>query len=365
MSTTVLDGTEQRDLFAQRLMSDMVASMETLGIWLGLQLGLYEAIDRAGTCTAAELASAAAIDRRYAREWLEQQAVAGVLVTTEPCRDAEDRRYELPPPHREVLLDEVSPYYVAPVSSALAGIGRVLPELLAAYRTGAGVQYAAYGQEIRDYIEKANRPMYVNDLAAYWIPAVPQLHARLRAHPPARVADIACGAGWSSIALAQGYPDVRVDGFDLDGESIRRAERNAAAAGVADRVSVAVRDATDPELAGRYDAAMMFEALHDMAKPVAALAAARRLLAPGGCMIIGDEKAAETFTAPGDELERLLYGCSIPHCLPVGRTETPSAATGTVLRPATLRDYARQAGFTRVDVLPIENDLWRFYLLQP
>lgn len=354
---------EQREAFANRLMADAMAAMETLGVWLGLRLSLYAAIDRAGASTADELASNAGIDPRYAREWLEQQAVAGVLVATEG-KDAYGRRYELPQPHREVLLDQVSPYFVAPMSYALAGIAGVLPELLTAYRTGAGVPFAAYGDEIRDSIEQLNRPMFLNDLAAHWIPAVPDLHARLQANPPARVADIACGAGWASIALAQGYPKVLVDGFDLDEESIRRAKRNAAAAGVDDRVHFAVRDAADPGLAGRYDAALLFEALHDMARPVEALTAIRKLLASGGCLIVGDEKVAETFTAPGDEVERLMYGFSMLHCLPASRTETPSAATGTVMRPATLRAYASEAGFREVTVLPVENGMWRFYRLE-
>lgn len=364
MNTPDIDN-EQREAFAQRLVTDLTASFETLGVWLGLRLGLYDALAQAGASTAPELASTAGIDPRYAREWLEQQAVACVLVTTEAGRDADDRRYELPRPHQEVLLDQVSPYFVAPASYALAGIAGVLPELLRAYRSGEGVPFAAYGDEIRDHIEQLNRPMFVNDLAAHWIPAVPDLHTRLRADPPARVADIACGAGWASISLAQAYPKVLIDGFDLDEASILRAKRNAAEAGANDRVSFAVRNAAEPQLAGRYDAAMLFEALHDMARPVEALAAARALLADGGCLIVGDERVAETFTAPGDEVERLMYGFSILHCLPASRTETPSAATGTVMRPATLRAYAAEAGFARVDVLPIENDMWRFYRLEP
>ncbi len=360
-----VDNSEQREGFAHRLIGDLLSSMETLGVWLGLRLGLYDALDRAGSSTAAELASNAGVDPRYAREWLEQQAVAGVLVTTDAGRDAEERRYALPAAHREVLLDEVSPYFVAPASYALAGIAKVLPELLRAYRTGAGVPYAAYGDEIRDHIEQLNRPMFVNDLAEHWIPAVPQLHSRLHSDPPARVADIACGGGWASIALAQRYPKVRVDGFDLDEASIRRAKRNATAAGVDDRVSFTVRDIAESGVTGRYDAALLFEALHDMARPVQALAAIRALLVDGGSLIVGDEKVAEAFTAPGDEVERLMYGFSILHCLPASRTETPSAATGTVLRPATLRNYATQAGFTYVDVLAIESDFWRFYRLVP
>ncbi|MCA1674857.1 MAG: SAM-dependent methyltransferase, partial [Actinobacteria bacterium] len=117
MNSSGIDS-KQREAFAQRLVGDAMASFETLGVWLGLRLGLYDALDRAGVSTAAELASTAGIDVRYAREWLEQQAVAGVLVTTDTERDAEDRRYELPRAHREVLLDQVSPYFLAPMSYA-------------------------------------------------------------------------------------------------------------------------------------------------------------------------------------------------------------------------------------------------------
>lgn len=363
VTVTEIDSYEhQREAMANRLVGDLTASMETLGVWLGTRLGLYAALDRAGSATHAELGASAGIDDRYAREWLEQQAVAGVLVV-DPVQNAEHRRYRLPPAHREVLLDELSPYFLAPASFALAGIARVLPELLSAYRSGGGVPFAAYGEEIRDHIEQLNRPMFANDLASSWIAAVPELHDRLRSDPPARVAEIACGAGWASIALAQAYPTIRVDGFDIDDVSVHRARRHAAEAGVDDRVHFAVRDAADPGLPDSYEAAMIFEALHDLAHPIETLASIRAMLVPGGWLLVGDERANETFSAPGDELERLLYGFSILHCLPASRTETASVATGTVLRPATLRAYGAAAGFRDLQILPVENDMWRFYRL--
>jgi len=363
MTTTDIRFSRQREALANRLVAGLSASMDTLGVWLGLRLGLYAALARIGAATADELAATAGIDARYAGEWLEQQAVAGVLITDDAGRAADERRYDLPAAHGEVLLDEVSPYFVAPATYALAGIARVLPELLAAYRSGAGVPFAAYGEEIRDHIEQLNRPMFVNDLATSWLPAIPELHDRLQADPPARVAEMACGAGWASITLATAYPKIRVDGFDLDPAFVERATRNAAAAGVGDRVSFTVGHAADPKLVGEYQAVMVFEAMHDIARPVEALMAARALLADGGCVIIGDERVADVFTAPGDEVERLMYGFSILHCLPASRTESPSAATGTVLRRSTLSNWANQAGFGQVDVLPIENEMWRFYRL--
>jgi 2-polyprenyl-3-methyl-5-hydroxy-6-metoxy-1,4-benzoquinol methylase len=179
------------------------------------------------------------------------------------------------------------------------------------------------------------------------------------------VADIACGAGWSSIAIALAYPAAEVDGFDLDALSIELARRNAAAAGVADRVRFHLRDAADADLAGGYDLVLICEALHDLSRPVEALRTMRRLANETGAVLVVDERVAETFTAPGDDLERLFYGFSVLCCLPAGMAEQPSAATGTVLRPTTLRRYAREAGFRDAEVLPIEHDLFRLYRLIP
>ena len=128
---------------------------------------------------------------------------------------------------------------------------------------------------------------------------------------------------------------------------------------------VACGDAADPGATGRYDLVMLFETLHDMPDPVAVLRSAARLLASGGAVLVGDEKVADRFTAPGDELERFIYGWSALHCLPASLTEPDSVGTGTVLRPAALRELAHRAGFTNVTVLPVEHDFWRFYRLDP
>jgi 2-polyprenyl-3-methyl-5-hydroxy-6-metoxy-1,4-benzoquinol methylase len=208
--------------------------------------------------------------------------------------------------------------------------------------------------------------MFRHQLAAQWIPALPDIQARLQATDnPARVADLGCGSGWSSIALARAYPSAHIDGIDLDQASIAEARHNAAAAGLTDRVRFECRDAGDPALAGQYDLVTLFETLHDLADPAAALRAAAALLATGGAVLVGDEKVAETFTAPGDELERFNYGWSALHCLPASLTDPTSVATGAVIRPDTVRHFAREAGFSAVTVLPIEHDFWRFYRLDP
>jgi len=179
----------------------------------------------------------------------------------------------------------------------------------------------------------------------------------------ARVADVACGVGWAGISLARAYPNVTVDGFDLDGPSIEIATRNAEEAGLADRVHFEAKDAAEPSLEGRYDLAMVVEAIHDLSHPVAVLSSIRRMLKPGGTLIVADERTEDEFTVPASEMERLFFAYSVLSCLPTAMEDDTSAGTGTVMRRSTFETYAKQAGFDGVSVLPIEHDFLRFYRL--
>jgi len=356
---------QRRDALVERIFESSVGFMELLSIYIGDRLGLYGALADNGEATAAELASATGTHERYVREWLEQQAVAGILEVEDEKAEPEVRSYRLPEGHQDVLLERDSLSYLAPLAQQMVGVSRPLPALLEAFRTGGGVSYAEYGADMREGIAYGNRAMFVNLMGTEWLPSIPDVHERLQADPPARVADIGCGTGWSSIAIARAYPRARVDGFDLDESSVAEARTNAEAEALADRVAFHLRDAADPALSGRYDLAIAFECIHDMSRPVEALQAMRSLTGEDGAALVVDERVAESFGAPSDEIERLMYGYSVLHCLPVGMAEQPSAGTGTVMRPAILRRYATQAGYRDVEVLPIENALWRFYRLVP
>jgi hypothetical protein len=191
-TTTELD---TREVLAGRLVDGLTQAMEMFGVYLGVELGLYRALDELGSATEGELAGHAGVAVRYAREWLEQQAVAGYLACDDPGQPAERRRFRLPEGHAEVLVDADSPFHAAPLALALAGTAGVLPRLLEAYRDGGGVAYADFGRGIRDGIAAANRPMFLHELASAWLPAVPDLHRRLRSAPPPRVLDLGCGLG--------------------------------------------------------------------------------------------------------------------------------------------------------------------------
>jgi 2-polyprenyl-3-methyl-5-hydroxy-6-metoxy-1,4-benzoquinol methylase len=344
-----------------RLLQSTIDALELFGIYLGKELGLYDVLKSGRRVSAPELANAAGIDARYAREWLEQQAVAGFLSVERASVAADERRYWLPAAHAHVLASEDHPAHLAPLAQMVAGIGGALERVAAAYRTGDGVAYTHFGAAFRKGQAGINRPAFLTDLVTRWIPAAPDLYAALRSSR-LRVADVGCGAGWSTIAMARAFPDAEVVGFDADEASVADARENAAAHGV--RVGFEVRDAETLAERGPFDVVLVLEALHDMARPGDALRSFAQSLVPGGSVIVADEKVSDHFHAPADDIERLMYGWSIVHCLPVSMADRPSAAIGTVIREATVRALAAQAGLPRVDVLPVDGGFFRLYRLR-
>jgi SAM-dependent methyltransferase len=354
-----------RGALVERLFGAALGAFDLMGVYLGDRLGLYRAMVDAGPLTAAELAGRSGIAERYAREWLEQQAMSAILTVPDEAATDAQRRYELPAGHAEALADEASLAFIAPVAQMAIACARPLPALTDAYRSGDGLPFAEYGEDLIDSQARFTGPMFDRLLAGEWLGAIPSVKERLVSDPPARVADIACGEGRSSLAIARGYPKVTVDGLDLDEASIQKANAHVAGSGLEHRVRFHCRDAGDPQLSGAYDLVFIFESLHDMSRPVDVLGAARAMLAPGGCVVIGDERVADRFSLDAGDVERFFYGCSITHCLPVGMVGEDPAGTGTVMRADTVRRYATEAGFAGFEVLGIDNDFYRFYRLTP
>jgi hypothetical protein len=279
---------------AERIFAAGLGAIELLSVHIGDRLGLYRAVVELGEPTVAEVAARSGVHERYAREWLEQQAVIGLLT----ARGGDvARRFAMPDATREVLLDPTSLNYLGPLARMVAASAAKLPDLLTAYRTGAGVSWGDLGPDARESQADMNRPWFEQRLAG---------------------------------ALA-GVHQVDVSGTDV-GEG--------------------------------YDAVFAFECVHDLSAPVEFLATARRATAADGVTVVMDEAVQPEFTAPGDDLERLMYGFSLLVCLPDGMSSQPSAATGTVMREGTLRGYAQAAGFADVEVLPVEDfGFFRFYRL--
>jgi 2-polyprenyl-3-methyl-5-hydroxy-6-metoxy-1,4-benzoquinol methylase len=358
-----IDPGSAAEALADRLFVAAVDAVELLNVYLGHTHGLYRRLADDGPVTCNGLADDAGLDRRYLREWLQSQVVAGFVMVA--GTDLDTAAFRLAPGGREVLVDETSPTYLAPLAQCATAAAQAVPALVEAFRTGAGVPYASYGPEALSAQAALNRPAYIHLLAAQWVPAIPGLAALLAG--PARVADIGCGAGWAAIELAKAYPLVRVDGYDSDDASIALARRNAAEQGLTDRVTFEVRDLREPDTGmPRYDAVLLLECLHDMTYPSLVLRTVRGHLADGAVVIVMDERADETLVAASDDpVQRFLAGISPLWCLPQGVSGPTAQPYGAVFRPAHLREVARQAGFTGVDVLPIDHRFWRFYRLNP
>lgn len=367
MTTTSISeqDAEEIEAFSGRLFMAGLEALELLSIELGLRLGLYAALVAKGASTVGELAGVAGIAERYAQEWLEQQAVTGIVTVDDVAADPARRRFSLSAAHAHVLLDPDSPANTTALAAFVAEAGRMVPAVAAAFRSGGGIPYAEYA--IHDLQAAFTRPVFVNNLLQDWLPALPDIHARLAAGHALRVAEIGCGEGVALITIAQAFPNAVVHGFDLDEASIAAARKNAAEAGVADRARFELCDASKGAAAvpgGGYDLVLAIEMLHDVPDPVGVLATMRELRADGGAVLVADERVADQFTAPGAEMERFMYVASVLHCLPVGMVEPNSAATGAVIRSSTVRDYAKRAGFRATTVLPVEHPQFRLYRLE-
>jgi SAM-dependent methyltransferase len=348
--------------FADKFFRAALGTMETFNLYLGDRLGWLDALAEA-PATAAELADRTRTQPRYAIEWLEMMAVYGNLtVLDDGTGDRLQRRYALPPGAAEVLTDRHSLSYLGALPQMMVAAGAQLDPLLEAYRNGGGVSWAELGNNARDSQAALNRPWFESALVPA-LASVTEVEAVLQT-PGARIADIGCGAGWSTIALASAYPSAHLIGVDVDEPSIHAAAANAEAAAVADRVRFLVAAGQTLQEFGPFDAAFAFECVHDMPRPVEVLAAIHEAVRSDGLVVIMDEAVADDFTAPGDEVEQAMYGYSTLICLPDGLSSTPSEGTGTVMRRSMLTDYARRAGFSAVELLPIEEfGFWRFYRL--
>jgi 2-polyprenyl-3-methyl-5-hydroxy-6-metoxy-1,4-benzoquinol methylase len=351
-----VDATELVD----RLFRNSVGALELYTVYVGERLGLYRALADAGPVTSTQLAARTGTTERYVREWLEHHATAGLVDVEDATAAPLERRYFLPADHVPVLADPDHPLYQGYKGVEIVRAARPMPNLVTAFRTGSAPPPLPWEPEGR---AEFNRALFLNHLGTTWLPAIPDIDSRLRAAPPARVADVACGTGWSSIAMAKAYPMITVDGFDLDPDVVAAATQNSADEGVADRVRFRVADAST--IGGAYDLVTIIEALHDMPRPVEALAAARSMLRGGGCVIVVDERTEDQLTPGAGLVEQSHYGWSVVSCLPSAMGDPQTQATGAVMRPSMLRRFAEEAGFGRFEVLDITTDFWRFYRLRP
>ncbi|HMK10623.1 MAG TPA: methyltransferase domain-containing protein [Acidimicrobiales bacterium] len=346
--------------FAGRLFMAGLGAMELANVELGVRLGLYEALAGVGPVTSTELAARCGIAERYAREWLEQQAVSGVLEVEDVAAGPTERRFVLPNAHAHVLTDDDSEACMKPCAGIVPWAGKAVEIMVDEFRQGTGVSFGAF--DLHDLQAAFTRPVFAHHLVQSWLPALPDVHARLEAGERVRIAEIGCGEGLAAITIARAFPNATIDGFDLDAASIEAATSEARRAGLSDRVSFHARDGGDESIAGSYDLVMAIEMLHDVPDPIAILRTMARLAGDTGVVLVVDERAEDQFTAPAGEMERFLYAFSPLHCLAVSMQDG-GAGTGTVMRAETVRQYAADAGFARVEVLDVDHPQFRLYRL--
>jgi SAM-dependent methyltransferase len=320
--------------FVGRAVTDVGTLLGGSMVVLGDRLGLYRAMAGAGPMTPAELADRTGTVERYVREWLSAQAATG-YVTYEG-----DDRFSLPAEHAVALTDESSPACViGAFETALAAVHST-DRMATAFRDGSGVGWGEHHHDLYEGCERFFRPGYQANLVSTWLPALAGVEEKLRAG--ARVADIGCGHGASTILMAAAYPASTFTGFDAHEGSIAEARRRAAAAGLADRTSFETRPVADVE--GTFDLVCFFDCLHDMGDPVGALRRAGDLLAPDGTILLVEPMAGDRLEDNLNPVGAAYYGFSTLLCTPSSLSQEVGAGLGAQAGEARLREVATAAG---------------------
>jgi SAM-dependent methyltransferase len=333
-----VDEAEMNDLLG-RFLVDVGASFQALGAVIGDRLGLYRALLAAMPAVPADVAREAGVAERYVREWLSAQA-AGGYVSYDPGTE----RFFLTEEQAFLLADpegmEAAAAFLIPLAA-----GMNLDRITEAIRNGQGFPWHAHDPALFEGTERFFRPGYVANLVSSWIPALDGVEDRLRAG--ARVADVGCGHGSSTLLLAAAYPACQVVGFDYHAPSVERARERAVDAGLADRVSFEVASAAGFP-GGDYDLVAIFDALHDMPDPLAAARHVHQALAEDGTFLLVEPYANDRLEDNLNPVGRLYYGASTLICVAHSMTEEPRTALGAQAGEARLTDLLHEAGFGHV-----------------
>ena len=331
---------EKLGALLERVVGDLSATYGGAMVSLGDKLGLYRAMAGAGPLTPAEVAARAGCAERYVREWLNAQA-AGGYVEYHPVSGT----YELTPEQEAVLADPDSPVFVAPAWDVPASFFIDEESMVTAFRTGDGVAWGEHHPRMHHGVARFYRNAYRASLVDEWIPALDGVADALAAG--ARVADVGCGHGHSTVTLAEAFPASAFHGFDVHGPSIEAARENARAAGVAERAAFEVADARGYPPAG-YDLICFFDCLHDMGDPEAALRHAAASLAPGGTIMLVEPYAGDRVEDNLTTVGRLYYAASTVLCTAHALSEHGPHSLGAQAGEARIAEVCRRAGLTRV-----------------
>jgi len=326
--------------FVGRFAGDLGAALHQTTVIIGDRLGLFAAMGDGEPVTPAELAARTQTDARYVREWLCAQAASGYVEY-----DAATELFHLTAEQAACLADRESPTFLPGAFYIAASCVRDEPKITERFRTGEGLGWHEHDGDLFCGTELFFRPGYVANLVSSWIPALDGVEAKLQAG--AKVADVGCGHGASTVVMAQAYPKSRFFGFDYHQPSIDTARKRAADVGLADRVSFECASAANFPGEG-YDVIAIFDALHDMPDPVSAARHIREALAPDGTFLLVEPNASDVVAENLNPVGRLFYGASTLICVAHSMTEDPKTALGAQAGQARLTEILNEAGFTHV-----------------
>jgi SAM-dependent methyltransferase len=327
------------DEFMGRFVGDLGAALSAALVVIGDRLGLYKAMADGGGVTPEKLAQRTGTDPRYVREWLSNQAAGGYVTY-----DADAERFSLTPEQSLALAQEQSPAFVPGAFQLATALIKDEPAITQAFTTGAGVGWHEHNHDLFAGTERFFRPGYAANLISAWIPALDGVQAKLEAG--ARVADVGCGHGASTIIMAQAFPRSEFVGFDYHAGSIEHARQVASQAGLNGRVRFEV--ATAKQFTGEgYDLVAMFDCLHDMGDPVGASAHVLGALAPDGTWLLVEPFAGDRLQDNLNPVGRVFYGASTLVCTPASRDQEVGLALGAQAGEARLREVVTAGGFTR------------------
>ena len=340
MSTTLVPAIDMNKLnaFIGQFVTDLGAAVHAGMVVIGEKLGLYKAL-ASGPMKSAQLAAQTDTDERYVREWLSSQAAGGYVTY-----DASTDEFSLSAEQAFTLASEDSPAYLPGAFELALGSLAAVPRIAESFRSGAGMGWHEHADGVFHGCEKFFRPGYAANLVSTWIPALQDVQAKLEAG--ARVADVGCGKGASTILMAKAFPKSRFFGFDYHDESIAAARESARRNGVADRVTFEVVKAK--EFPGRdYDFVAVFDCLHDMGDPIGAAAHVRQSLAKGGTWMIVEPFANDHLKDNLNPVGRVYYSFSTLLCTPCSRSQEVGLCLGAQAGEKRIREVVAAAGFNR------------------
>ncbi|HEY1276245.1 MAG TPA: class I SAM-dependent methyltransferase [Thermoleophilaceae bacterium] len=339
--------------FVGKVLGDTSGLTTTILAALGDRLNLFKTLAAHGPASSAELAKAASINERYAREWLGGMASAGYVQ-----HDPATRRFTLPPEHVPVLAEEAGPMYFGGAHQMLLGTFGVLDQLTTAFRQGGGVAQPEYSEDWWAGMERFTGGWFENLLLPQWIPAMPRVREALERGVD--VADVGCNRGRALIKLARAFPRSRFVGYDVFEPAIRLATERAAEAGLADRIRFEQRDVSK-ELPEQFDVITTFDVIHDAVDPLGLLRTIRQALRPGGTYVCLDINCSDKLEENAGPLGALFHGFSVLYCMTTSLSRG-GAGLGTMGLPESkLKELANEAGFADVRRVPLENPFNNLY----